>query len=364
MFALDSLRIGRFRGLRDLSLDGLGRVNLLVGPNNTGKTSILEAVAVFCRPLDLRTWIEATWQREVPAKPEAPFFPAMEWMFPHLELDGETVVSGEVAITGSGKAPFREVRATYEAKTRVGTRVPSTTVYMPFEQPGARIQVVGHATRADGTPEVQEEIFELWEGDPVALPELTRRTTLPIRTVTPVSHRVEEIQLHELSQATQSGLKHRILTMLRSLDSQIRDVEILSPRGKKPAIYIDYAYSGLIPLTGFGDGVRRAFLISVVLNSLSGGVLLIDEIESSLHVSALESLFSWLVRSCEEFDVQLFATTHSLEAVDAMIQAEKGNVSRIVGYRLEASSGSIEVQRLAGELLSRMRYERGLDVRL
>ena len=51
MFALDRLTIQRFRGLRDLTLSGLGRVNLLVGPNNSGKTSVLEAIALFCQPL-------------------------------------------------------------------------------------------------------------------------------------------------------------------------------------------------------------------------------------------------------------------------------------------------------------------------
>src|ERR1017187_3457775 len=56
MFALDRLTIGKFRGLRDLPLDDLGRVNLLVGPNNSGKTSILEAIWIFCRPLDPRVW--------------------------------------------------------------------------------------------------------------------------------------------------------------------------------------------------------------------------------------------------------------------------------------------------------------------
>ena len=98
--------------------------------------------------------------------------------------------------------------------------------------------------------------------------------------------------------------------------------------------------------------------------SLSNGVLLIDEIESSLHTSALGSLFSWLVKSCEELDVQLFATTHSLEAVDAMIEAESKNLDRIVGYHLEAPSGVPQVQRLDGHMLHRLRYERGLDVRL
>ncbi len=93
-------------------------------------------------------------------------------------------------------------------------------------------------------------------------------------------------------------------------------------------------------------------------------MLLIDEIESSLHVTALGTLFSWLVKSCEKLDVQLFATTHSLEAVDAMIQAESENLNVIAGYRLERLEERVEARRLDGQLLFRLREERGLDVRL
>lgn len=44
---LRDLRIKGFRGLRDLAMSGLGRVNLLVGTNNCGKTSVLEAMSLL-----------------------------------------------------------------------------------------------------------------------------------------------------------------------------------------------------------------------------------------------------------------------------------------------------------------------------
>ena len=38
----DSLHIQGFRAFEDLHLKGLGRVNLLVGKNDVGKTTVLE----------------------------------------------------------------------------------------------------------------------------------------------------------------------------------------------------------------------------------------------------------------------------------------------------------------------------------
>ncbi len=50
---LNHFHIAAFRGLKDVTLDQLARVNLLVGGNNCGKTSVLEALAVFASPLDI-----------------------------------------------------------------------------------------------------------------------------------------------------------------------------------------------------------------------------------------------------------------------------------------------------------------------
>jgi AAA15 family ATPase/GTPase len=47
---IENLQINRFRGIRDLNLAGLGWVNILVGKNNSGKTTILEAISIACNP--------------------------------------------------------------------------------------------------------------------------------------------------------------------------------------------------------------------------------------------------------------------------------------------------------------------------
>ncbi|GAC1393566.1 MAG: hypothetical protein NVS4B11_00190 [Ktedonobacteraceae bacterium] len=41
---LPSLEIRNFRGFHHLQIERLGRVNLIVGKNNIGKTSLLEAL--------------------------------------------------------------------------------------------------------------------------------------------------------------------------------------------------------------------------------------------------------------------------------------------------------------------------------
>ena len=70
-----------------------------------------------------------------------------------------------------------------------------------------------------------------------------------------------------------------------------------------------------------------------------------------------------LATACEEHDVQLFATTHSLEALDAMLKSEAVRRDGIVAFRLPQAGAEEKPARFSGEMLHRLRYERGLDVR-
>ncbi|HND51728.1 MAG TPA: AAA family ATPase, partial [Pirellulaceae bacterium] len=45
-----AIRISRFRGFIDVKLEQLGRCNLIIGPNNVGKTSLLEALFLLLGP--------------------------------------------------------------------------------------------------------------------------------------------------------------------------------------------------------------------------------------------------------------------------------------------------------------------------
>lgn len=47
---IENLEIHSYRGVQNLKIDDLGAVNILVGDNNTGKTSVLEAIQLLCAP--------------------------------------------------------------------------------------------------------------------------------------------------------------------------------------------------------------------------------------------------------------------------------------------------------------------------
>ena len=61
--------------------------------------------------------------------------------------------------------------------------------------------------------------------------------------------------------------------------------------------------------------------------------------------------------------MQVAVTTHSLDAVDAIVASAGKKLDDLVTFHLEQTAKETKVNRIAGDLLFRLRHERGLDVR-
>nr|MCU0571276.1 ATP-binding protein [Oculatellaceae cyanobacterium Prado106] len=204
----------------------------------------------------------------------------------------------------------------------------------------------------------KQESFQFWENERF----IQRRRNQPLvenATIFP-SYSSSEPILERLSRIIlrDANGKNEVLELIQSFDNNILDIQILStPRA---TLYVEHKELGFAPLYVFGDGFKRTLIIALTLLTTLNGVLLIDEIETSIHVSALSHVFSWLIETCRQLKIQLFITTHSLEAIDAMLQPETA-MDDIVAFRLHSKKQP--PQRFSGNLLYRLRSERGLDVR-
>jgi predicted ATP-dependent endonuclease of OLD family len=93
------------------------------------------------------------------------------------------------------------------------------------------------------------------------------------------------------------------------------------------------------------------------------GILLLDEAEIALHVSMQDVFFLGLHELCEDLNVQVFVTTHSLDSVDAILRASRAKAAEVVAYHLSNAEGTRSVKRSSEEFLARVRFQRGIDIR-
>ncbi len=370
---LESLMIDRFRGLRNLELQNLGRVNLFVGPNNSGKTSVLEAVSIYSRSMDALEWLNTARRRESIGNSIRPITRtnSLRWLFPqNYQQTPDDLYHGEVRMKASGRfsvqsllARYQEIRGIPDESTlkRIQQGMPAREPDATYQ--GAELQVniqSEHAADLFNQPvgDVQAS-FVFWDRAPFFDRQKSPALySLPVRTITPVSHRTEAAQVERFSETALNREIGNVLDLVRLFDPDITGMQILGTWGT--SLYIEHKKSGLTPLSAFGDGLRRVVMIALTLPNIKKGILLIDEIETAIHVSVLNEVYQWLFKACEKYDIQLFATTHSLEAVDALLSARDSR-DGLVAYQL--GQADEPAKRFSGEMIGRLRLERGLDIR-
>ena len=103
-----------------------------------------------------------------------------------------------------------------------------------------------------------------------------------------------------------------------------------------------------VPLRTFGEGVNRLFTLALAIVNAGSGILLIDEFENGLHHSVQTDVWRMVFRLARQLDVQVFATTHSRDAVKAFQKAASESPEEGVLLRL-ARKGDDIVPTVANE---------------
>ena len=376
---IESLTVGAFRDLRDVQLEQLGRINLLVGVNNAGKTSVLEAIAVLQSPFEPYEWFNVVRARETRSVGYLPdqmsVLEALRWMVPaQSPLRGEEQPPLPIDLMSEGRDRTDKLHITCEpingfidpetlkrASMGLGRRVSEE----PVEDTGILIEAYASLGVGRLVPEEFQKQWMIWSQLGMRSEPRRSRSSENVQFLAPYSHRNSPANLRMLSEASKFGERSDIDDLLADLDPRIAGVEIItSEDGRYPKLAIRMRNGALMPQGIFGDGIRRALSIATAIRRSANGILLIDEIEAALHVSALDRVYRWIDHAAARFNVQIFATTHSLEAIEAVISSVPPSAySELSAYTI-SNAEQTTVKRYTGGMLHRLVQQRGLDIRL
>lgn len=144
-----------------------------------------------------------------------------------------------------------------------------------------------------------------------------------------------ERMIKEYSLAKLNGKDLYLLNILRKIDPEIEEIGIYNiGTVKDTMLYLKKENQKSLPITMFGDAIKRVTdIILTLLNKKHGinDIILIDEIENGIHYTNHRDFWRALFELSKELDVQIFATTHSLEMIQAF---------RDIGLNYYADSGA------------------------
>lgn len=342
-----AIHIQNFRGFRDFELHDLGRMNLLVGRNGTGKTTLLEAVFLLLGahspeiPLRLNTF-----RGLEPFSSEAD--ETWGWLF--------TGKSTEEAIT---------VKGTWDdganATLTISLR-PGTAILRPPAN-GAREQVLPRPSVSETTMPHRNQLhyefaynkqkmhlYAEHSGDRVGI-QGAEAPVFPVSSFLSVHAQTFGENAKRFEKLEEDGRDADVIEALKVLEPRLKRLSSYTS-GEHPALRADIGIGRLIPIAFLGEGfVKTATMVCSILTS-PGGCVLVDEFDNGLHYSALEQLWSVLGDAARKSKVQLIATTHSRECVAAADAAAKVLSDYDLSvYRLERAEESIRAIHFTRETL-------------
>ena len=141
-----------------------------------------------------------------------------------------------------------------------------------------------------------------------------------------------------------------------------------SDTGNRPVEYLRHKKLSNMPIATYGDGIKKVLVLSNAIAQAAGGILLIDEIETAIHKKYYDEIFRFLVKACHAFNVQVFITTHSIEAVDGLLATQDYNEQTVRDdisvITLKKANGNSYSRVLSGREVAENRESFGFEVRL
>ncbi|WP_027469431.1 AAA family ATPase [Deefgea rivuli] len=340
---LKSLHIKNFRALEDFQVSKLGRVNLIVGKNNSGKSSVLEALRIYAGNAhpdlleDLAISHDEQWkikkgefefQNDLPFKS---FFSGRQ--FPEIDGIGIEIGDGtadklvkiehvfyyekeyvESEAEGEGRP---RVRRTHILKSELvdfeGEDVnesiaiqinDSNLIILRFGVPSGRLRPLLRMIKRNSCSYIstqftaEDELADMW--DRVGLTEAQEFVKSALRIVNPDFEEILFVRDDEIDERDSGSFSRSAIVKLKNVDTPV-------------------------PLNSMGDGIFRILQLFLKLFAAKGGFLLVDEFENGLHYSVQEEVWRLVFDLAEKLDIQVFATTHSWDCIEsfAKVAVEK-----------------------------------------
>lgn len=324
------LTVERYRSFRELSIGELGRVNLITGKNSSGKSSILDVLRILAHRASPRVIgeilssseeVDFTESRE-PSSVENLFllgtlFNGYPFRSATTTLDVDPIsinIDGTLRPTNltiriSNSAMGAEQKQEPPCQDHISDRCPALIVGSDDEQRSYSVDRFPHYMLRG-----QE-----WGS-----------LRLPRQGVPDGHNRCVSVDPYTAPRTSQFGQLWDSIALSKYEKYVVRALNIIEPNIKvvsmvgdglnskhRKAIVRTMDSESPVTLRSFGNGMNRLFGIILSLVNARGGLLLIDEFESGLHYSVLCDAWKMLLELAVALDVQVFATSHSWDAIKA-----------------------------------------------
>jgi hypothetical protein len=347
---IESVEINNLRGIRRGALAQLSPLTVLVGPNSSGKSTVLDALLIGAsnspgdaigRAVGRRSTrdADARWLLWRQGQEEAT---TLRVRSPPDGRRRGTSLSWRAEVPNDLMARLREL----------GREPPFGCIEATIK--GSTDDLAAVTAFAADNSYVSRQSPEVLPSGLRIEPEVSFVDMRGVGLGTPLA------QLY--TEAVTQGRRDDVRELLGAIVRGLRNIEILVSHRMEPVLHLVFADKS-VPVALAGDGVRTMLRLSLELASRGRGLVLVEEPEVHQHPKALQQSAKALLAGVRR-GLQIVLATHSLELIDALLlEATQDDLSRISTYRLKLDDGVLASSRLDGEQMAFARGQIEEDLR-
>ena len=359
---MKSIHIKNYKNLKDFKIDSLSKINLIVGKNNVGKSTLLEAISIFASGgnilslreiLDIRGEIyDFPYSLEQDKKLErhiSSFLSLISDRDIELFIDNGISIICDISNDETILKKEVEIKLVKYIETSDSNNLQNIKrQFLSNEDPmlGDPNVEYGILVKNKINNDFQDVLYKLGGRIRQLLPNIIQKTK-PYELV-----RTNEISRNKnpelFDKISLTPLEKEIVTALKIIEPNIEDINFLTEeslsrfnRMEERVPFVVFPLSSKkLRLTSMGDGLNRILTIILALLNSKDGFLLIDEFENGLHYTVQTQLWKIIYQLSEKLNIQVFATTHSDDCIKSFIESDTENKGKLI--RLEDIDGDIK----------------------
>ena len=321
-----SLEIENFRGIGTSKIDDFARVNLFVGENSCGKTTILESLFLLAAIPDPSRMINIQNSRGIyltEPRDLADFFFEQKHEN-NLRLAGTQESGGRELTVNALYRDSRVSRTDSQRENGSGGNYVLRADNMDSKTDDCLLGLeYEFSVSCNGdSGKHNSKVVAAWSGSPVEKAEFKtdidkeykEKSLSSVAVIRGSKDSYEHLSIDRIGKMLQEKRKDILLEGLQKIDSRIQDIQVSTTR----VVLADIGIKSFIPLNLLGDGLLHMVNLVSHVDDTRGGVLMIDEFGSGFHVSCIEYIWKILIEQSREYDTQIFMTTHSKDVVEGL----------------------------------------------
>ncbi len=313
---INEIEIDNFRCFEHTKISGFRNINLIGGKNNAGKTCLLEAIYINSSPN------ASTINSLFNFRRESSFIlnePKHSWDYFFYNKNR----TSDITISSGDKSNVKSDCIILSSKNKRYKYFNDTSPI--FFTPNRKEEIDDELLKIyllDKDSTLDYLLSDLYVIDGKIVNKNREITQLQSYSnyIPSFSNLSNKKLAKEFDKAELDECSEKVIEVINVIDPRITGAKTLSIG--EPTLYLKIDnQKGLTPINLFGEAVVRVteFILNIINNKNT--ILLIDEIENGIHYTNHQKLWQMLFRFSSEYDIQIFATTHSKEMLEAFYEA-------------------------------------------